>query len=254
MGFADKLRLMSLLYDSLASLKEITIKHCRECRFSRGGQLFACAYNNAIHVYRTYSCVQIQKLTGHNGKVQSLTWADGDSKIISSGLGGSIYVWSVKDGKRVDEYVKKGIKFTSAASDSSAKAIYAVGDDKHLKKLELPDAKISGDISAGSVLNRVVLGNTGRYPLLYASTAPRSSFLTKSSNATTAKTGGGERDDKKRDNSSLHSSYKPSSIRIFRSLDLSEAGSVPAVDGRVTHLGISCDDNYLFVAGEDGTS
>jgi hypothetical protein len=42
-----------------------------------------------------------------------------------------------------------------------------VGDDKHLKKLELPDAKISGDISAGTVLNRIVLGNTGRYPLLW---------------------------------------------------------------------------------------
>jgi hypothetical protein len=37
-GFADKLRLMSVLMEDLKTIKELGIKGCRECCFSTGGQ------------------------------------------------------------------------------------------------------------------------------------------------------------------------------------------------------------------------
>ena len=76
---------MNVLVDAIKPFKELPVKNCRECRFSDGGQLFACTYNNAIQIYRTYTCEQIQKLSGHNGKVQSLCWADFDTKLLSAG-------------------------------------------------------------------------------------------------------------------------------------------------------------------------
>ena len=227
-GFEDKLRLVAVFFDRLVPLKEFSVKHCRECRFSDGGQYFACAYNNAIQIFNTYSCTLMQKLTGHTGRVQSLRWTDFDSKLLSSGLGGSIYLWNVHDGKRDEEYVKKGLKFTAAVCDSNAKMVFAVGDDRHLKKLTLPDAKVGGDIGVGVQLLRIAMTNHERYPTLFAGTSPSGGL----SNVRTV---------------------KPSILRTFRSLDLSEAPPIPAANGPVTRLGVAHDDSHVFVAGDDGT-
>jgi hypothetical protein len=68
-GFADKLRLMSVLLDDLKTVKEVGIKGCREVAFCNGGQLFAAANGTTVSVYNTYTGENVGNLRGHNGKV-----------------------------------------------------------------------------------------------------------------------------------------------------------------------------------------
>ena len=40
-AFAEKIRLMNIFENDLVSFKELSVKNCREIRFSNGGHLFA---------------------------------------------------------------------------------------------------------------------------------------------------------------------------------------------------------------------
>ena len=70
-GFSEKLRLLNILIDELRVFKEISIRGCRECRFSNGGHLFAAANSNLIQVYGTFSFENVGNLKGHSGKVRT---------------------------------------------------------------------------------------------------------------------------------------------------------------------------------------
>eukprot|EP00941_MAST-03F_sp_MAST-3F-sp1_P005113 g5113.t1 len=219
-GFSDKLRLMNVLIDTMKASKEFPVKNCTEVRFSKGGHLFACAYNNAIQVYSTFTCELVTTLRGHNGKVKSIWWADDDAKILSAGLGGSVYQWDVLESKREVEFVKKSIKFTSAILSQDCKMALAVGSDNRLKKLDFPEAKIISDKEAPQLLSQVVLGQTGRFPLVFTGSAEAN---------------------------------MPSSVTVFRSLDLSKVGTLVCCRAPITRLCLSDDDNLLFVGGGNGT-
>lgn len=69
-GFADKLRLMTVLMEDLRTIKEFGIKGCRECVFSTGGQFFAAVNGTTVSIYNTYTCENVGNLRGHNGKVR----------------------------------------------------------------------------------------------------------------------------------------------------------------------------------------
>ena len=68
-GFADKLRLMNVLMDDIRPFREISIKMCRECRFSHGGQYFAAVNGNIISIFDFYTGDKVQDMRGHNSKV-----------------------------------------------------------------------------------------------------------------------------------------------------------------------------------------
>lgn len=68
-GFEDKLRLLAIVLDDLRLVKELSIKACKDCCFSKGGQYFAAINGNTIGVYNTYTLENIGNLRGHNGKV-----------------------------------------------------------------------------------------------------------------------------------------------------------------------------------------
>lgn len=70
-GFADKLRLMSILMDDFKLIKEFPVRSCRECRFAHGGHYLAAVGGNTIFIYTTYACEVIATLRGHNGKVKT---------------------------------------------------------------------------------------------------------------------------------------------------------------------------------------
>ena len=63
-GFADKLRLMNLLMDDFRTYREFSVKMCRECQFSEGGQMFAAVNGNIIQVYDFYTGEKVS--TQHN--------------------------------------------------------------------------------------------------------------------------------------------------------------------------------------------
>ncbi|KAL4237175.1 Cilia- and flagella-associated protein 57 [Mactra antiquata] len=160
-GFSDKLRLMNLLIDDIRTFKEFTIRGCRECAFSNGGNLFAAVHGNVIQIYSTITFENVANLKGHNGKVKSIVWSSDDSKIVSCGLDGAVYEWETYTGKRVGESVLKSCHYTGVAVTPDGKTTFAVGSDKSLK--EISDSSILREVDAGeTTLSNVALSHSGR--------------------------------------------------------------------------------------------
>lgn len=216
-GFSDKLRMMNLLMDDIRPFKEIPVKACRECQFSNGGQYFAAVNGNAIQVFNTYTCDSIATMRGHNGKVRSLYWARDDSGIISAGMDGAVYQWDLKENKREGEFVQKGVNYSSALCNRDGTHVFAVGSDRMLKEIEFPSSVLSKELDCDDVLGQVVLSNSQR--MLFAGVA--------------------EPD-------------RPGSVRAYKFPLTGDHVTYQCLSQPVTRMRISFDDNYLFVAGEDG--
>ncbi|XP_074640882.1 cilia- and flagella-associated protein 57-like [Tubulanus polymorphus] len=160
-GFSDKLRLMNLLIDDIRTFKEFTIRGCRECAFSNGGNLFAAVHSNIIQIYSTTTFENIANLKGHNGKIRSIIWSNDDAKIISCGMEGAVYEWDPLTGKRVGENVIKSCSYTGVAISPDGKNTFAVGSDKTLK--EISDSQILRDIDAKDLtLTSIAMSHSGR--------------------------------------------------------------------------------------------
>ena len=112
-----------------------------QCQFSNGGHLFAAVHGNVIQLYATYTFDNVGNLKGHNGKVRSIVWSQDDGKIISCGVDGAVYEWSVYTSKREGESVLKTCSYTCAAVSPDGSTTFAVGSDKTLK--EISDSQVS---------------------------------------------------------------------------------------------------------------
>ncbi|TPX74759.1 hypothetical protein CcCBS67573_g03970 [Chytriomyces confervae] len=229
-GFSDKLRLMNLLIDDIRPFREFTIRGCRECRFSNGGQYFAAVHGNTIQIYSTWRFENLGNLKGHNGKVRSIHWAPDDTKIVTAGMDGAIYDWALKDMgsgsgaaggggggggiKREGESILKSCSYSCAVASPDGKSIYAVGSDKTLK--EISDSQIIRELESDCVLNQVVLSHSGR--MMFVGTA----------------TG---------------------TIRSMKFPLNNETGEFQehhCHSGAITKLRVSYDDTHLFSSSEDG--
>ncbi|KAL6111417.1 cfap57 [Pungitius sinensis] len=148
-GFSDKLRLMNLLIDDIRTIKEFSVRGCRECAFSHGGHMFAAVDGNVIHTYSVTSFENILSLKGHNGKVRGIEWSQDDSRLVSCGVDGAVYEWNTQTGKRESESVLKSCSYTDVAFSSDCKSILAVGSDLTLK--EIQDCQVLREVPADEV-------------------------------------------------------------------------------------------------------
>ena len=153
-GFTDKLRLMNLLMDDIRTFKEFSIKACIECKFSRGGDLFAAAAGNAVNVYNFYTFVCIAQLRGHNQKVLSLNFDPSGTSLLSAGMDGGVICWDLNKGVRTGELNQKGVVYTSAAIGPNGEAL-AAGTDKLIKNQDLKTL-LQINIGAAAEINRLV--------------------------------------------------------------------------------------------------
>ncbi|KAJ3117421.1 Cilia- and flagella-associated protein 57 [Phlyctochytrium bullatum] len=222
-GFSDKLRLMNLLIDDIRTFREFTVRGCRECRFSNGGQHFAAVHGNTIQIYSTWNFENLGNLKGHNGKVRSIYWSPDDSKIVSAGMDGAIYDWALRDlsgmagfgVKREGESILKSCSYTSAVATPDGRSIFAVGSDKTLK--EIIDSQIVRELESDTVLTQVVMSHSGR--MMFVGTA----------------------------NGTVRSMKFPLG---------NEAGEYQEHQGHsgpITKLRVSYDDQFLFSTSEDGS-
>ena len=167
-GFSDKLRLMNLLIDDIRPFREFAIRGCKECKFSNGGQYFAAIHGNSIQIYSTWSFENVCHLKGHIGKVRTISWSNDDLKLISAGMDGAIYEWSLKEigagsgnhGKREGENILKTCSYSCVVPTPDGKTIYAVGNDKTLK--EVVDSQIVRELPSDIVLSQIVLSHSGK--------------------------------------------------------------------------------------------
>ncbi|ORY53582.1 WD40 repeat-like protein [Rhizoclosmatium globosum] len=226
---SDKLRLMNLLIDDIRPFREFTIRGCRECRFSNGGQYFAAVHGNTIQIYSTWRFENLGNLKGHNGKVRSIHWSPDDSKIVTAGMDGAIYDWVLKDMgtgiaggaggnggnggiKREGESILKSCSYSCAVASPDGKSIYAVGSDKTLK--EIVDSQILRELESDSVLIQVALSHSGR--MMFVGTA----------------------------NGTIRSMKFP--------LEGGEYQEHQCHSGAITKLRVSYDDTHLFSTSDDG--
>lgn len=68
-GFASKLKFMSILIDDFHVTRELPIRYCNVCKFSYQGHLFAAVNGNVIMIYSTITFENIVNLKGHSGRV-----------------------------------------------------------------------------------------------------------------------------------------------------------------------------------------
>ncbi|KAJ3100632.1 Cilia- and flagella-associated protein 57 [Physocladia obscura] len=249
-GFSDKLRLMNLLIDDIRPFREFTIRGCRECRFSNGGQYFAAVHGNTIQIYSTWRFENVGNLKGHNGKVRSIHWSPDDSKIVTAGMDGAIYDWILKDMgnsgstgnsggantagaggggggtgsvKREGESILKSCSYTCAVASPDGKSIYAVGSDKTLK--EIVDSQIVKELDSDHVLSQVVISHSGR--MMFVGTRKQQT-------------------------------YERTSAGTIRSMkfplnnELAEFQEHQCHSSAITKLRVSYDDTHLFSASDDG--
>jgi len=163
-GFQDKLRLMNVLMDDIRMFREMSIKNCRECRFSNGGQYFAASHGNAIQIFNTYSGDLMANLRGHNAKVRSLAFSNNDTKLVSSGMDGGVYEWIVHEGKRAEGHVVKTCNYSSAIMASDERTMLCCGSDKMLRAIV--DSEITFVRDQGICLTQLMLSHSQR--LLFA--------------------------------------------------------------------------------------
>eukprot|EP00240_Pyramimonas_obovata_P000064 CAMPEP_0118921440 /NCGR_PEP_ID=MMETSP1169-20130426/720_1 /TAXON_ID=36882 /ORGANISM="Pyramimonas obovata, Strain CCMP722" /LENGTH=1196 /DNA_ID=CAMNT_0006862159 /DNA_START=210 /DNA_END=3800 /DNA_ORIENTATION=+ len=216
-GFADKLRMMNLLMDDIRAFKEFGIKGCKECCFSHGGSYFAAVNNNTIQVYNTYTCDNIGNLRGHNGKVKSVYWSPDDTKLVSAGMDGAVYEWTLKDFKRNKENVIKGCGYNCVLSTPDSHQILAVGSDRKLKEFEeSPGAgfQVSKEFDTGGVMTQICLPISGR---------------------------------------ALFAASETGTIRSYNYPLTGQYTEYQAHAGPITRMRVSFDDTMLFCVSEDGS-
>ncbi|XP_040421976.1 cilia- and flagella-associated protein 57 isoform X2 [Cygnus olor] len=148
-GFSDKLRFLSLLYEDMHVFKEFAVRKCEECSFSNGGHLFAAVNGNVIQIYSSTTFENTNNLKGHSGKIRAVKWSADDAKFVSCDTHGAVYEWNLLTGKRETECVLKSCIYSSIALSSDAKIIFAVGSDQTLK--EISESSIQHEVPAFDV-------------------------------------------------------------------------------------------------------
>ncbi|RKP18864.1 WD40 repeat-like protein, partial [Rozella allomycis CSF55] len=159
LGFSDKLKMMSIMSDELRVMKEFPVRACKEVRFCSGGQYFAAANGNTIHVYSTWTYENVNILKGHIGKVKALCWCMNDQVLISGGQDGAVYEWNVVSGKRQNENVLKSCSYYSLARDSNLNCTYAVGSDCVMRVIE--GTQIVKEYEMAGIVTQLVLSDLG---------------------------------------------------------------------------------------------
>jgi WD40 repeat protein len=214
-GFTDKVRVYHILVDDLRVCMEVPIKSCRECRFNTGGNFLAVANGNAIVVFDFYTGEKVADLRGHNSKVKAIHWMPSGCHLLSCGLDGAIYLWSLDGGKRIGEFVQKGTMYTSIVN--TANSILVVGSDRSLRELSYPDLAPTKLHDAGLVLQNIAV--TTRQSVLFASTFEYA---------------------------------KPGNIRAYPYPLTGDFDDYPCTSAQISRMRLTFDENFLIVVDEHG--
>lgn len=220
LGFSDKLRLFNVLIDDLRQFQEFPIKGCKEAKFSNGGHLFAAVNTLNIQLYSTYTFEKVGVLIAHTAQIKSICWSADDLSMVSAGLDGAVYEWSIPDLSRKEENVTRQVRYSCVVYGqvgSKPHAVVACGDDRKITEFR-GTGTLSRDIATpGMRVQQLLLSNSDK--ILFAGTAE---------GQVTAIIWGTEGDPR-------------------------EGQQYVVSRGAVTRMGQSADDCVLFVASDDGT-
>jgi WD40 repeat protein len=101
---------LSMTFKPSGRIRYLTVKMYtryyinRKVAFSCGGQYFAAAAENTIHIYSSWTLDKEYILRGHESRVRSISWSSNDRKLYSCGLDGRVIIWNTRDGSIVHEF------------------------------------------------------------------------------------------------------------------------------------------------------
>lgn len=214
-GFTDKIRVYHILVDDLRLCMEVALKGCRECRFSPGGNVLAVANGNSVVVYDFYTGEKVADLRGHNSKVRSIFWMPSGFQLLSCGLDGAVYLWTLDGAKRTGEFVNKGVMYTSVVNTTNS--VLVVGNDRSLRELSLPELAPSRVHDAGLVLTNISVSMAKS--LLFASTFEYA---------------------------------KPGFVRAYLYPLSGDYDDYPVTNSQILRMRLTNDENFLIVVDEQG--
>lgn len=218
LGFPDRLRMMRILSDDIRTDREFPLRNCKKCAFSNGGHVFAAAQGSVVYLFNTWTYEPITILKGHNGKVTSILWNKSDTHVVTSGSDGAVYSWNVKESKRDNEYIIKGVSYSSACLCNGL--IYATGSDKSLRIIA--DSMVQMELFSQTEHSQIVLSNCGT--MMFGGTVTGSVKAFKFP-------------------------FLPGTTELD-SAEVAQHNQLHAA--KITRMRITYDDKYIFSASEDG--
>jgi cilia- and flagella-associated protein 57 len=181
-GFVDKVRVVSLLMEDMQKVKDIPVKGCRVCCFSKGGHMFAIANQSVVQLFDTYTCGVNAQLRGHNQAVRSISWADRDRRIVTVGKDGNVFLWDVRSGSRLHESMQARSTFNTAtlAGDASASTsrVFAYASDMTIRSFVASTMAPEIQVQSTVPISCMVANMNGRALFLGTSTPGQPSVVT----------------------------------------------------------------------------
>lgn len=253
-GMSDKVRMMNVFQHTVEKYKELHIKQCKEIRFSNGGHLFAAVNGQSVNVFNFYTgeCKSDHIYKDHKGNVQSVSWFEDDSGLVTTGLDGYIYIWELNNNERPwYQYSNKtqgqsqGANFPCVEkSADNQRRIFAVGQDKTLREIHYEDLKDKGQQNQGLAL--AISQQNAKKEAQPAVEKRRFESSVQFSSVVSLKEGRGLI-------VGTSANDRPGSILIFRLENLTRVFECQAHSLPISRMRVNFENNYLFSASKDGS-
>jgi WD40 repeat protein len=112
-GFAEKLRFMAITINDIITYREFSIRGCRECKFSHGGQYFAVVNSNNVQIYSSYTFKNIVNLRSPGQRIKTIAWSTDDNVVVACDANGTMTLFTVRTGKQPAASNQQSFHFTS---------------------------------------------------------------------------------------------------------------------------------------------
>lgn len=149
-GFTERIRLLAVLLDDLHTCKDFPVRHCTYVKFARGGQYFAAVSGSNIYLFNTYTGAQIGIMRGHTGRPRSLIFSNYDSKLLSIGAEGNVFVWDVMACTRRPEQYAGITPFQAGAALLDGSKAFAATSDRIIREVTFQKAAATAPDAAAA--------------------------------------------------------------------------------------------------------
>ena len=127
--FTDKVRVMSVLSNSLRERRIINLRNASDAQFALGGQLLAVVHNNLVDVLNTNTWELHGQLRGHPQRIKDFQWCSTtpyptDNRAVTCSADGMIVDWSIAEMRKQTEHTDKRFQYVAVASDD--RSVWAV--------------------------------------------------------------------------------------------------------------------------------
>ncbi|KAK3236014.1 hypothetical protein CYMTET_53823 [Cymbomonas tetramitiformis] len=122
--------------NGLEQLHDIPKRGCELARYSPSGALLAVAVGSELHILDTMTWLDSLIMKGHSRQITAFTWSDDSRFLISTSADGAVYTWQLSNGKRIEENICKGAKYTAVISTTGHEHVRAVDSKGHLREID----------------------------------------------------------------------------------------------------------------------